>query len=131
MQASIDRFVFTFKASDFDATSANIEPLEDGVYVSGLFLEAASWDRKRRLIVDQQPNELTCAMPLIGFIPKESPDTKGNLYSCPLYKTMNRAGTLSTTGQSTNFILEVQLPCDKQSDFWVLRGVAMFTQLNV
>ena len=130
LSISIDKFGFTFKASDFDSNSLNIEPLEDGVYVSGLFLEGASWDKKRRLVVDQQPNDLYYAMPLIAFIPKENTDVKGNSYSCPLYKTLNRAGTLSTTGQSTNFILEVVLPCDKQSDFWILRGVALFTQLN-
>ena len=37
-------------------------------------------------------------MPMIHFIPKEFNDFKGNLYSCPLYKTVDRAGTLSTTG---------------------------------
>ena len=37
-------------------------------------------------------------MPMIHFLPKMIADTKNNLYPCPLYKTMERAGTLSTTG---------------------------------
>ena len=42
--------------------------------------------------------QLFYEMPIIHFLPKETNDFKGNLYHCPLYKTLSRAGTLSTTG---------------------------------
>lgn len=55
-------------------------------------------------------------------------------YSMPLYKTSininkyiqsdNRAGTLSTTGHSTNFIIAVECPTKKSPDFWTLNGAA-------
>ena len=53
-------------------------------------------------------------------------------YQCPLYKTSVRAGILSTTGQSTNFVLTVGLPIrpGTDSDFWVLGGVALLCALN-
>jgi len=50
-------------------------------------------------------------------------------YLCPVYKTSSRAGALSTTGQSTNYILSVSTPIDPAdgSEHWTLRGAAMLT----
>jgi len=58
---------------------------------------------------------------------------KHAVYKCPCYKTSNRAGVLSTTGQSTNFILPVDLNTKSQNhpaEFWTLRGTALLCQLD-
>ena len=48
------------------------------------------------------------SMPVIHFNPvKENLLLKASDYKCPVYKTSVRAGVLSTTGQSTNYILDV------------------------
>lgn len=54
-------------------------------------------------------------------------------YPCPVYKTSARAGVLSTTGQSTNYILSVSLPIDSNenpSEHWTLRGAAILSMLD-
>ena len=48
-------------------------------------------------------------MPVIHLEPLATVETSrrisdGNLYMCPIYKTSERKGTLSTTGHSTNFV---------------------------
>ncbi|KAJ3032226.1 Dynein heavy chain 6, axonemal [Rhizophlyctis rosea] len=103
---------------------------EDGVLVKGLFMEGARWDREKRLLQDSFPMEMFSTMPLIRFIPTQFPQTEGNLYVCPLYKTSARAGTLSTTGHSTNFVVSLTIPSDRGQDYWISKGVALLCQLN-
>lgn len=73
-------------------------------------------------------------MPIIQFVPIKSEDKKINekleIYKCPSYKTSVRAGVLSTTGQSTNFVLAVELPSTEPADYWILQGAALLLQLN-
>jgi dynein heavy chain len=54
-------------------------------------------------------------------------------YYCPIYKTTTRAGQLSTTGHSTNFVMALDVAFvadDYSSSHWVRRGVALICQLD-
>ena len=51
------------------------------------------------------------------------------LHECPLYKTATRAGVLSTTGASSNFVVAVDIPTDRNPDYWVSMGAAMLCAL--
>lgn len=64
------------------------------------------------------------------FLPSTNSDCPPNCYETPVYKTSLRAGELSTTGMSTNFIVAVHLPSARPADEWVLRGIACLTQLD-
>jgi dynein heavy chain len=63
---------------------------------------------------------------MILFKPEKDHKVRSRDYMCPVYKTSERAGTLSTTGHSTNFVIMVEVPSYLEPKHWVLRGTAMF-----
>ena len=110
-----------------------------GIYVSGLFLEGASWDNKNGL-VDQKPGEMRCSMPVIWFetikeVAKVSndddePEDEIYYYSCPMFKTGRRAAIISSSGNSNEKVLEVDLMSKENKDYWTLRGAALLMQVD-
>ncbi|KXS09529.1 hypothetical protein M427DRAFT_128896 [Gonapodya prolifera JEL478] len=106
---------------------------DDGVLIRGLFLEGARWDPQKRILQDSFPMEMYSTMPLVRFLPTQTPqiaDGQNKLYVAPLYKTAARAGTLSTTGHSTNFVLSINVPSDRPQEYWIAKGCALLCQLS-
>lgn len=127
---SIDTISFGFEILSVKADEIDSAP-QDGCYIRGLFIEGARWDKKKQQLGESKPKELYSVMPIIWLQPsvnRQQP-TSG-IYVCPVYKTLTRAGTLSTTGHSTNFVFSVELPSDERQTHWIKRGVAMLCALN-
>ncbi|KAF7660832.1 hypothetical protein LDENG_00274280 [Lucifuga dentata] len=103
---------------------------EDGVLVHGMFMDASRWDDVSMVIEDALPREMNAMLPVVHFEPKQNYVPDPALYHAPLYKTSARAGTLSTTGHSTNFVVTVLLPSKQPSDYWISKASALLCQLD-
>jgi dynein heavy chain len=96
-----------------------------------MFLEGCKWDPINRFLGESDPKVLFQRMVMMWFKPVLKVDRKTkDIYECPLYKTTERKGTLSTTGHSTNFCLLVSLPSSMPQSHWIKRGVALVCSLN-
>jgi dynein heavy chain len=132
MQVAIDSLKFRVHVLDLDPQHVKSPP-KDGVHIHGLYMEGAKWDRKKRAISDSNPRELYAAMPVLWLEPTAGttrPRGAKFVAEVPLYKTSQRAGVLSTTGHSTNFVMMILLNSLEKEEKWIRRGVAMLTQLN-
>ena len=137
---AIDTLIVGCEMTNFDfdgegSISADKLP-KDGVLIHGLYMEGARFDRSNMVIEESVPGILFDPMPCIWLKPclmdfeKPADAVTEGMYFCPLYKTSKRAGTLSTTGHSTNFVVALDIPTKKSSDHWVRMGTAMLCMLD-
>ncbi|XP_037621211.1 dynein heavy chain 6, axonemal [Sebastes umbrosus] len=103
---------------------------ENGVLVHGIFMDSSRWDNDNMVIEDALPRVMNAMLPVVHFEPQQNYVPEPDLYHAPLYKTSARAGTLSTTGHSTNFVVTVMLPSNRPSDYWISKASALLCQLD-
>jgi dynein heavy chain len=150
-QKPIDTIDFDFKFRDEKKTDASdiTERAPDGAYVYGLFIQGARWNYETHGLDDPRPKELYDQCPVMHLDPvQDREDTMSGIYRCPVYKTLTRAGMLSTTGHSTNFVCWFEFPCEGEVEWrktlcsetnaqrlyadsakWIKAGVACFCAL--
>ncbi|XP_054939233.1 dynein axonemal heavy chain 1-like [Physeter macrocephalus] len=127
---SIDTISFDFKVMRQSVSELKTRPKE-GCFIHGLFLEGARWDPLAFQLAESRPKELYTEMAVIWLLPTPNRKVQNqDFYLCPIYKTLTRAGTLSTTGHSSNYVTAVEIPTDQPQRHWVKRGVALICALD-
>ncbi|XP_053350448.1 dynein axonemal heavy chain 5 [Clarias gariepinus] len=95
-----------------------------GVYIYGLFLDGAGWDKRNSRLAESSPKVLFTPMPVVHVYAvsnvnmAEIKRPQGtSLYTCPVYRKPKRT--------DLNFIFNVFLQSIQNPDHWTLRGVAL------
>ncbi|KAK7909365.1 hypothetical protein WMY93_014049 [Mugilogobius chulae] len=69
-KVSVDTLSWEFIVSTVE-DSHLLQPPKDGVYIRGLYLEGAGWDKTKSCLVEAEPMQMVCPMPTIHFKPVE------------------------------------------------------------
>ena len=89
----IDTLSFEFVIVNAPESELQSQPKE-GVYIKGIFLEGAGWNRDEGCLCEPEPMQLIVPMPIIHFKPVENKKkTPKGIYQCPLYMYPVRTGT--------------------------------------
>ncbi|KAE8597580.1 hypothetical protein XENTR_v10016521 [Xenopus tropicalis] len=94
-----------------------------GVYIYGLFLDGAGWDRRNMKLVESSPKVLFTNLPVVHVYavstmnPADLKKQQGYLHACPVYKKPRRT---DLTYIFSLFLRSIEVP-----DHWTLRGIAL------
>ncbi|KAF0871450.1 DYH5 protein, partial [Crocuta crocuta] len=97
-------------------------PPTEGVYVYGLYLEGAGWDKRNMKLIESKPKVLFELMPVIRIYAENNSKLDPRFYSCPIYKKPVRT--------DLNYIAAVDLRTAQVPEHWVLRGVALLCDVK-
>ncbi|DBA83803.1 TPA: hypothetical protein ACH3X1_006326, partial [Trebouxia sp. C0004] len=120
----IDQLSFGFEVLAVEEAQELTAAPQTGVFVSGLHLECARWVTQLGSLAMPEPGTMTSLLPIVHFQPQQCAESVSTAeYQCPLYQTSARSGMLSSTGQSTNFVLHICLPIPRSSNAadWILQ----------
>lgn len=127
---SVDVLGFEFVVQDYEDPHEITGPPSEGILVYGLFMDGAKWNYELSCIDHQDYGVMFVQAPVIQFVQCQNYRPDPVQYTLPIYKTSVRAGTLSTTGHSTNFVLSIEVDTMEAPDTWILCGAALLTMLN-
>lgn len=119
-QWPLDKSTLFTQVTEF-TTPDEVQTLESGCYVSGLYLEGAAWNMKEACLVRQEPKVLVTELPILQLIPIEASKLKTqNTFKTPVYVTQDRRNAMGV-----GLVFEADLQMYEHPSYCVLQGVAL------
>jgi dynein heavy chain len=125
---SLDDVVYHTEVTPFERVDQIKTPPAEGLYIHGLYLDGAGWNRPDRQLVESQPKVLFSPLPILyitGKLRKEEEKSRRELfgafgpYECPVYKYPCR------TDRYLLFFVTLKGSGDSHPNKWALRGTAL------
>jgi len=120
----LDEVEYYSEVTDVERADAVKTAPKEGVYVHGLYVEGARWEKTSGSLAESEPKKLFAAMPVVYVtafakaLLKERRDALGPCYDAPLYRYPARTERYR--------VLSLALPAGAASpDHWILRGVCL------
>ncbi|XP_058060896.1 dynein axonemal heavy chain 10 [Anopheles bellator] len=99
---------------------------EAGCYVTGLYLQGASWDPENRCLTRSTPKVLVEPLPVLSIVPIETHRLKlQNTFRAPVYTTSERRNAMGV-----GLVFEADLHTEEHCSLWVLQGVCLTMNLD-
>jgi dynein heavy chain len=140
---ALDDVIYHTEVTEYEKIESVSKGPREGVYISGLFLDGASWSKATSSLVESEPKKLFAPLPVLyvtGTTKKLRHDHiksgaygPNGPYECPLYKYKIRQDryfigmvSLSSRAQPAGASGVGSIARDApKSSFWILRGVAL------
>eukprot|EP00049_Salpingoeca_infusionum_P010530 m.182232 g.182232 ORF g.182232 m.182232 type:complete len:2544 (-) comp14667_c0_seq7:2478-10109(-) len=94
------------------------EAPKEGLYIYGLFLDGAGWDKRNNMLCDPPPKVLYTALPIVHLSAINSTaDRDKRQYECPVYRKPRRT--------DLEYVTMLDLKTNVAPEKWTMRGVAL------
>jgi dynein heavy chain len=123
---ALDDIVYHTEVTTYEKAEHIKSSPAEGIYIHGLFLDGAAWNRQEGHLVESEPKTLFVPAPVLfvtGNTRKDEEKAKKEMfgqigpYECPVYKYASRT--------ERYFLFFFNLKTDSTPNKWVLRGVAL------
>jgi dynein heavy chain len=121
---SLNDMIYVSEVTAFSSPEQIKSSPDEGIYIQGLMLEGAGFDRRQNCLVESEPKILHSPLPVLHITAMSrvkaaaKKRSMGPLYESPLYKYGERTDKY--------LLCIVDLPCgEKNPNHWLLRGTAL------
>ncbi|CAM9303141.1 unnamed protein product, partial [Hapterophycus canaliculatus] len=123
---SLDGVVLHTEVTEFEKSEQVKAPPKEGVYIHGLYLDGAQWNRAENSLMESRPKELFSSVPVMYVTAVTKVQRKAlsgdygphGGFDCPVYKYSLR------TDKYIIFLVTLATR-NKPPSHWTLRGVAL------